>query len=52
MKFDDLPAEYVANLDVQAPFDRHVGDVAAFSPQDLADIVVFLSTLSDGFKLP
>jgi cytochrome c peroxidase len=51
MKFDDLPADYLANVDVQAPFDRRAGDVAALSPQDVADIVVFLRTLGDGFRL-
>jgi cytochrome c peroxidase len=49
-KFDDLPAAYVANLDVQVPFDRHVGEAPALSEQDIADIVTFLQTLSDGFK--
>ena len=50
LKFDDLPAAYSGNLDVQAPFDRHAGDAAALSEQDIADIVVFLNTLNDGFK--
>jgi cytochrome c peroxidase len=49
LKFDDLPAVYFANLDTQVPFDRHVGDIAAFSEQDIADIVAFLNTLNDGF---
>jgi cytochrome c peroxidase len=52
LKFDDLPAAYLANLDVQAPFDRHAGEVAALSEQDIADIVTFLQTLSDGFRPP
>jgi cytochrome c peroxidase len=50
LKFDDLPAAYLGNLDVQAPFDRHAGDTAALSEQDIADIVAFLNTLNDGFK--
>jgi len=49
LKYDDLPAMYRANLDVQVPFDRHAGDVAALSAQDVADIVAFLNTLNDGF---
>jgi cytochrome c peroxidase len=50
MKFDDLPAPYRSNLDVQPPFDRHAGDAAALNEQDIADIVAFLKTLNDGFK--
>jgi cytochrome c peroxidase len=49
-KFDDLPAAYAANLDVQAPFDRRAGDAPAFSEQDIQDIVAFLQTLTDGFR--
>jgi cytochrome c peroxidase len=52
MKFDDLPAPYQGNLDVQAPFNRHAGDPPAFNEQDIADIVAFLKTLNDGFKAP
>jgi cytochrome c peroxidase len=49
LKFDDLPAAYVANLDTQAPFDRRPGAAPALSEQDVEDIVVFLQTLSDGY---
>jgi cytochrome c peroxidase len=49
-KFDDLPPAYVANLDAQAPFDRHPGERAAMSEDDIQDIVVFLQTLSDGWR--
>jgi cytochrome c peroxidase len=52
LKFDDLPAVYVANLDTQAPFDRHAGDVPSLSAQDIEDIVAFLRTLSDGYSPP
>jgi cytochrome c peroxidase len=48
-KFDDLPAAYLANVDRQAPFDRHVGEKPALSEQDIEDVVAFLQTLSDGF---
>jgi cytochrome c peroxidase len=51
-KFDDLPADYWANLDKQAPFDRRPGDAAALSESDIADIVAFLNTLNDGFTAP
>jgi cytochrome c peroxidase len=50
LKFDDLPAAYVANLDMQAPFDRHAGDAPALNDQDIDDIVAFLQTLTDGFQ--
>jgi cytochrome c peroxidase len=49
LKFDDLPAPFAANLDVQAPLDRHAGDRPALSDADVKDIVVFLRTLSDGY---
>jgi cytochrome c peroxidase len=50
LKFDDLPAAYVANLDTQAPFDRHAGDAPTLSDQDIEDIVAFLQTLNDGYQ--
>ncbi|HMI73825.1 MAG TPA: cytochrome c peroxidase [Steroidobacteraceae bacterium] len=49
-KFDDLPPAYAANLDAQAPFDRHPGEPPAMSEDDVQDIVVFLQTLSDGYR--
>jgi cytochrome c peroxidase len=52
LKFNDLPEAFIANLDTQAPFDRHAGDAPAFSDQDIEDIVVFLRTLSDGYSPP
>ena len=50
LKFDDLPAAYAANVDTEAPFDRHSGDAPALSEQDIEDIVAFLQTLTDGFQ--
>ena len=50
LKFDDLPIEYRANVDAQAPFDRHAGDQPALSETDIMDIVAFLSTLTDGYE--
>jgi cytochrome c peroxidase len=49
-KFDDLPARYQGNIDVLPPFDRHRGERAALSDADVADIVVFLGTLTDGYR--
>ncbi|MDP9010624.1 MAG: cytochrome-c peroxidase [Pseudomonadota bacterium] len=50
LKFDDLPDAYRANLDRQAPFDRHVGEMPAMSEKDVEDVVAFLQTLSDGYE--
>ena len=50
LKFDDLPVAYAANLDTQAPFDRHPGDAAALNEQDIQAIVAFLQTLTDGYR--
>jgi cytochrome c peroxidase len=51
-KFDDLPAAYLANVDRQAPFDRHPGEAPAMSEQDIGDVVAFLQTLDDGYEKP
>jgi len=52
-KFDDLPARYHANIDTQAPLDgRAPGSATPMSPQDVADIVAFLGTLTDGYVPP
>ena len=50
-KFDDLPAKYRGNINVEPPFDRHPGDAPALTEQDRVDIVVFLQTLTDGYKI-
>jgi cytochrome c peroxidase len=47
LKFDDLPDQYVGNIDTQAPFGRPAGAQSALSEDDLEDIVVFLNTLTD-----
>ncbi|GBQ97545.1 di-heme cytochrome c peroxidase [Gluconacetobacter liquefaciens NRIC 0522] len=45
---DDLPAAYLANLDVtDAPFDRHLGDAPALTPRERQDIIAFLRMLTD-----
>jgi cytochrome c peroxidase len=48
-KFDDLPAKYRRNVDTDPPLDRHTGGRPAMSEADIADIVAFLNTLTDGF---
>ncbi|MDP1142474.1 hypothetical protein Q6269_28375, partial [Klebsiella pneumoniae] len=46
--YNDLPAPYRGNLQRGAPFVR-AGQAPQLSPQDVADIVAFLQTLTDGF---
>jgi len=48
-KFDDLPPEYQHNINFDPPFGRQPGEPPALSAQDVADIVAFLRTLTDGF---
>ncbi len=50
-KFNDIPAQYQANVDVSdPPFDRHPGETPAMTAQDETDIIAFLKTLNDGYK--
>jgi cytochrome c peroxidase len=50
--FDDLPAEFRANIDKQAPLDgRARGSAPAMSDQDMDDLEAFLKTLTDNYKL-
>ncbi len=50
-KFDDIPAQYHANVDVtDAPFNRRLGDQPVMTAQDESDIIAFLRTLNDGYK--
>lgn len=49
-KFDDLPPEYIVNVNVEPPFDRKLGDQPRLSEQDMDDIVAFLQTLNDGYR--
>jgi cytochrome c peroxidase len=48
-KFDDLPPEYHANVNVEPPFDRPAGGNPALSGPEIDDIVAFLQTLTDGY---
>jgi cytochrome c peroxidase len=49
-KFDDLPAQYHANVNVEPPFDRHPGDNPALSAEEIDDVIAFLQTLNDGYR--
>jgi cytochrome c peroxidase len=49
-KFDDLPAAYHANIDMEPPFGGHPGDAPALSETEIEDVIAFLQILSDGFS--
>jgi len=49
--FDDLPAGMAANVNVAAPFGGQRGGKPALSEAEIADIIAFLKTLSDGYKV-
>jgi cytochrome c peroxidase len=50
-KFDDLPTKYRGNIDSQMPLDgRPRGSQPAMTEQDMADLLAFLGTLTDGYK--
>jgi cytochrome c peroxidase len=49
-KFDDLPPQYHANVNIEPPFDRHVGDQPRLSGDEIDDIIAFLQTLTDGYR--
>jgi cytochrome c peroxidase len=48
-KFDDLPSEYHINVNIEPPFDRHIGDKPRLSGQEIDDVIDFLKTLTDGY---
>jgi cytochrome c peroxidase len=52
VKFDDLPAQYLASVNTkEVPLNRSLGDSPALNAQDIDDIVAFLNTLTDGFNV-
>ncbi len=50
MSYDDLPAAYHANVNVERPFDRRPGQAPAFSDAEADDIIAFLHALNDGYR--
>lgn len=51
-KFDDLPRQYWANLNTDAPFDRKPGGKPVFDDAEIKDVIAFLGTLTDGWQPP
>jgi cytochrome c peroxidase len=48
--YNDLPKKYWGNIDrIDAPFDQHRGDRPALTAAEIADVVAFLHTLTDGW---
>ncbi|WFU01134.1 cytochrome c peroxidase [Rhizobium sp. CB3171] len=49
-KYNDLPTQYQANIDViDAPMNLKLGDAPALNDTEIADVVAFLKTLTDGY---
>lgn len=49
-KFDDLPAAYHANINMELPFGGRPGDAPKLSASEIDDVVAFLNTLTDGYQ--
>jgi cytochrome c peroxidase len=49
VKFDDLPPKYHPNVETGSPFGKSTGAKPALTSVEIADIVAFLETLTDGF---
>jgi cytochrome c peroxidase len=50
-RYNDLPPDYRGNIDVvDAPFDGKAGDPPALNDAEIADIIAFLNTLTDGYQ--
>jgi len=53
LKYNDLPPQYRRNIDPQPPLDsRARGSRPAMSDQDMADLELFIRTLTDDDALP
>jgi cytochrome c peroxidase len=50
-RYNDLPPEYRGNIDVvDAPFDGKRGDRPALNEAEIADVIAFIKTLTDGYR--
>jgi cytochrome c peroxidase len=50
-KFDDQPAGMDANVNMEAPFGGRPGGKPALNDKEIADVVAFLKTLTDGYTV-
>ncbi len=49
-KFNDLPVEFHKNVNTsEVPYDRHPGEASRLNEDEIADLAVFLQTLTDGY---
>lgn len=52
MKFNDLPPQYAGNVNTtEAPYNRQPGMPPALSDDEIDDLMQFLNTLTDGYRL-
>jgi cytochrome c peroxidase len=51
-RFDDLPGKHRANLNQERPFGAKPGDPPTLTELEIADVVAFLKTLTDGYVVP
>jgi cytochrome c peroxidase len=52
-KFNDLAPKFIGNIDTQMPLDgRAAHGPPPMSEQNMADLICFLNTLTDGYKPP
>ena len=51
-RHDDLRRKHQANLNQEAPFGAKPGDRPTLSEAEIADVVAFLKTLTDGYVAP
>ena len=51
-RHDDLRRRHQANLNQEAPFGAKPGDRPTLSEAEIADVVAFLKTLTDGYVVP
>lgn len=50
MKFNDLPTDYVRNVNTtEVPYNRTRGMAPALTTSEIADVITFLGTLTDGY---
>ena len=50
---NDLPAQYLGNIEKgKPPFNRKLADGPALTESEINDVVAFLHTLSDGYRVP